>query len=83
MEKEVRRTDKNGEEITKNISYILQFIDSAKFMTSSLSNLVNNLFEGIHRIKCKFGHADKHVRLTEINISIATVFLNIQTLKMI
>ena len=28
-------------------------------MASSLSNLVNNLSEGIHRIKCKFGHDDK------------------------
>ena len=35
IEKEVTRTDKNGEEITKNISYILQFIDSARFMASS------------------------------------------------
>ena len=43
IEKEVTRIDKNGEEITKNISYILQFIDSARFMASSLSNLVNNL----------------------------------------
>ena len=25
-------------------------------MESSLSNLVNCLSEGIHRIKCKFGH---------------------------
>ena len=56
IEKEVTRIDKNGEEITKNISYILQFIDSARFMTNSLSNLVNNLSERIHRIKCKFGH---------------------------
>ena len=43
--------DKNRKEITKNISYILQFIGSARFMASSLSNLVNNLSEGIHRIK--------------------------------
>ena len=43
----------NGEEITQNKSYILQFIDSARFMTSLLSNIVNNLFEEIHRIKCK------------------------------
>ena len=50
IEKEVARIDKNGEEITKNISYVLQFIDSARFMISSLSNLVNNLSEGIHRI---------------------------------
>ena len=28
-------------------------------MTSSLSNQVNNLSEGIHIIKCKFGHDDK------------------------
>ena len=43
----------------KNICYILQFIDNTKFMASSLSNLVNNLSEEIHRIKCKFGHDDK------------------------
>ena len=36
LEKEVTRIDKNGEEITKNMSYILQFIDTTKFMTSSL-----------------------------------------------
>ena len=43
------------------MSYILQFIKSARFMTGSSSNLVNNLFEGIHRIKCKYGHDDKLV----------------------
>ena len=32
--KEVTRIDKNGEEITKNISYILQYINSARFMAS-------------------------------------------------
>ena len=57
--KEVTRIHKNGEEVTKNISYILQFIDSARFVASSLSNLVNNLSEGIHGIKYKFGHDDK------------------------
>ena len=48
-----------GEKITKNISYILQFIDSARFIASPLSNLVNNLSEGVHRIKCNCGHDDK------------------------
>ena len=57
IEKEVTRIDKNEEEI--KVSYILQFIDSARFMASSLSNLVNNLFEGIHKIKCKLGNNDK------------------------
>ena len=61
IEEEVARIDKNGEKITKNISYILQFIDSAWFMASSLSNLVNNISEGIHKIKCKYGDDDKKV----------------------
>ena len=43
----------------QNISYILQFIDSARFTASSLSNLVNNLSEGFHRIKCKLEHNDR------------------------
>ena len=51
IEKEVARIGKNGEQITKNLSYILQFIDSARFMTSSLSNLDNNLSERLHRTK--------------------------------
>ena len=59
IETEVTGIDKNGEEITKNESYILQFIDSAGFMTTTLSNLVNNLSEGFHRIKCKLRHGDK------------------------
>ena len=45
--------------LQKNISYILQFIDSARFMASSLSNLVNNLSEKIHKIKCKYGQDHK------------------------
>ena len=32
IEKKVTRIDKNGEESTKNISYILQVIDNARFM---------------------------------------------------
>ena len=78
-EKEVPRIDKNGEEVRKNISCILQFIDSTRFMASSLSNLVNNLSEGIHRIKYKYRHDDKNVRLAELNISTGTVFLNTQS----
>ena len=76
IEKEVTRIDENGEEITKTISYrqcILYLFDRARFMASSLSNLVDNLSEGIHRIKCKFGHDDKKCDTCEI---IVTVFLN-------
>ena len=48
IENKVMKIDKNGEEITKDMS-----TDSARFITSSLSNLVNNLSEEIHKIKCK------------------------------
>ena len=52
IDKEVTRIDKNGKEIKKKtISYRLQFIDSARFMASSLSKIANNLAEGIHKIK--------------------------------
>ena len=34
IEKEVTRIDEKGEETTKNVSSILQFIDSARFMAS-------------------------------------------------
>ena len=30
------------------------FCDSARFMTNSLSNLVKNLGEQIHKVKCKY-----------------------------
>ena len=48
-------------------------------MASSLSNLVNNFSEGIHKIKCKYRHDDKKMKLAKLNISIGTVFLNILT----
>ena len=51
IEKEVTRIDKNREKFTKNVSSRLQFIDSKRFMAWSLSNVVNNLSEGIQKIK--------------------------------
>ena len=50
---EVRNIDEDGNESVVTISYIIKFIDSARFMTISLSNLVDNLAEGIHKIKWK------------------------------
>ena len=40
------------------LHFMLQFIDSARLVARSLSNLVNNISEGIHRFKCKNGHKD-------------------------
>ena len=58
-----------------NISYILQFIDSARFMASSLSNLVNNLSEGINRTKCKYGRDDKKCETCGIKYKYYNCFL--------
>ena len=52
-------------------------------MTSSSSNLVNNLSGGIHTMKCKYRHDDKKCETCGIKNSIATVLLNIQILNMI
>ena len=52
IEKEVTKTDKDSNESVVTISYKIKFI-SARFMVSSLSDLFDNLAEGIHKIKCK------------------------------
>ena len=77
---EVTRIDKNGEEMTKNISYILQFIDSARLLVGSLSNLVNNLSGGIHKIKCKYRHDNKNWNLWNYIRSVES-FLQYTTFK--
>ena len=51
---------KMEKKLQKNISYILKFIDSAILMARLSSSLVNNLCEGSHRVKGKFGHCDKN-----------------------
>ena len=42
MEKEVTNIDKDGNGSVITISYKMKFIDSTRFMVSSLSNLVEN-----------------------------------------
>ena len=63
------------EEITKNITFRLQLIDSARFMVTSLSNLVNNLSGGIHKIKSKYGHHDKKYKNCGTNYKHCDCFL--------
>ena len=53
IKKAVTETDKDGNKSVATISNKIKFIDSARFMASSLSNLVDHLAEGIHKIKCK------------------------------
>ena len=42
IKKEITKIDKDGNESVVNISYKIKVIDSARLMTSSLSNLVEN-----------------------------------------
>ena len=50
------KIDKDCNESAVTISYKIKFIDSARFMASSLSNLVDHLPKGIPKIKCKDSH---------------------------
>ena len=50
---EITKIDKDGYRTVDNISYKIKLIDSARFMASSSSNLVDNLTGGIHKIKYK------------------------------
>ena len=52
VEKEVTNIDKDGNESVVTISCKIKFIDSVRFLTISLSDLVHNLTEEIRKIKC-------------------------------
>ena len=52
-------------------------------MRNSLSNLVKNLSEGIHRLKCKFGLDDKKSETCGIKYKYCDCYLNTSILKMI
>ena len=67
--------------MTENLSYILQFIDSARFMASSLSNPFDNLTGGIHRIKCKFVQDDKKWKNSGIKYKYCDCFLEYTNFK--
>ena len=81
IEEEVAKVEKNGEEVTEYISYILQFIGSARSMASSLSNLVNNLSEINHKIKCKHRHEDKKCQTCGIKYNYCNFFHEYTNLK--
>ena len=53
IEKKVTNIDKDSNKSVVAISYKIKFIDSARFIASSLSNLVDNLAEGINKISLK------------------------------
>ena len=53
IKKEITKKDKNGNDKIMKISYKIKFIDSYRFMSTSLSKLIDNLSEGLHNDKCK------------------------------
>ena len=65
--KKVKEIDKVRNENVETISYKIKFIDSTRFMATSLSNLVDNLTERLNKIKCKH----------------CIVFLNMKVLRII
>ena len=52
IKKEITRKDNNGNDKNTKISYKIKFIDCCRFMSTSLSNLVSNLSEGLHNDRC-------------------------------
>ena len=52
IKKEITKKDKDGNDKTTKVSYKIKFIDSFRFMSKSLSNLVDNLSEGLHNDRC-------------------------------
>ena len=76
--KEVTSIEKKKKKIEKK----LQFIDSTRFMTSSLFNLFDNLSEVIH-LNVNTDTTIKDVKLPELNRNVATLFLNTESLKTI
>ena len=68
MKNDIIKTVKNGNKTTESISYKIKFVDSASFMASSLSNLVDNLTEGIHKIKWK--HCDYFLEYKRVEINL-------------
>ena len=52
IKKEIIKKDKYGNDKATKISYKITFVDSCKFMLTSLSNLVSNLCEELHNDRC-------------------------------
>ena len=87
-ETEVTTIDRIGDDITKNISYTLQFIDSARFIIKAHYQILPITFLKVLKefieLNVDSEMMIKNLKLVELNKSISTVFFfNIQILKII
>ena len=74
-EKEWTTIDKNGEKITKNISYTLQFNDSARFLKTHYQILSIIFLKEFTKLNGNLNTMLKYVKTAELNIIISKVFL--------
>ena len=59
--------DRNGNESVVTVPYKIKFADAARFMATSLSNLVDNVTEGIH--KSKYQDSDCFLEYESVNMN--------------
>ena len=52
IKKEITKKDKDGNDKTTKLSYKIKFINSFRFMSSSLSSHVDNLSERLYNDRC-------------------------------
>ena len=50
---------RNGEENKKTIPFKFQFLHYIRFVKGSLSNVADNVADGIHKTTCKYGLDNK------------------------
>ena len=75
------RSSKNWHKLRRNYKKYIFHIDSARFMASSLSNLVNNPSEEIHKIKCKYRYDDEKCETFKIKYNYWDCFLEYTDFK--
>ena len=83
IEKEVTRIDKNGEEITKKYFTYYDLLIGQNLWQAHYQILSIILVKEFTELNVNADSMIKNVKHVDLNISIASVFLSIQILKMI
>ena len=75
----MKKTNKNGEEITKTIACKLKLIESTRVIASSLLNLVDTLIEEIHNLNVNMDTTVRNLKNMELNKKIVSAIFNMET----